>query len=317
MITRVFASNFRTLINFDVGLESLTLLLGPNGAGKTSIFEVIRLVRDFQRGEPIWVDGTLVNPTTTSLFPDSTRCRWQDVAIQTFEIVMNGQGGEFVYRLEIEHDASRERCRVQSEKLAFDGRPLFESTLHDNQLTAQLYRDDGSRGPTGFADWTRSTLPSIQPRPENKLMTWFKQRMGRVIVTRFNPAVIGARAEEENQTLNWDASNFVAWFRHVANLDLELVAKLRPQLQEVITGLVGLSLDPDGAEAKVLKAKFRAGAPRALQRISPSSAAWTSCLTGSAYCLCFTRCSWLPTAKTRSVSMSLRTLSPFAKSILG
>jgi energy-coupling factor transporter ATP-binding protein EcfA2 len=260
MLKRVYASNFRTLINFDVGLDALTLLLGPNGAGKTSIFDVVRLVRDFLRGEPVWIDGKTISATTTELFPISTLTRWQDVDVQTFELALAGRGGEFVYHLEIEHERLRQRCRVRTEKLTFDGRPLFESSLHDNQLTAQLFRDDGSRGPTQLTDWTRSSLPSIQPRPENQLMTWFKERMNRVIVARFNPAVIGARAEDESPTLDWDASNFVAWFRHVANLDLELVAKLRPLLEEVITGLVGLSLDPDGADAKILKARFRVGA---------------------------------------------------------
>lgn len=259
MIKRVYASNFRTLVNFTVPLDPLTLLLGPNGAGKTTIFDVVRLLRDFLRGEPVWMDGKMVGPTTTELFPSSTRTRWQDVDVQSFEIALGGKGGEFVYRLEIEHDRVGQRCRVRTEKLTYDSRPLFESTLHDNQLTAQLYRDDGSRGPTQLTDWTRSSLPSIQPRAENQLMTWFKERMTRVIVTRFNPAVIGARAEEESPSLDWDASNFVAWFRYAANLDLELVAKLRPMLEELITGLVGLSLDPDGADAKILKARFRVG----------------------------------------------------------
>ena len=260
MLKRVYASNFRTLVNFNVEFDPLTLLLGPNGAGKTSIFEVVRLLRDFLRGEPAWVDGRMVSPTTTELFPLSTLTRWQDVDVQSFELVLSGQGGEFAYRLEIEHERVRQRCRVRTEKLTFDKKLLFESSFNDNQLTAQLFRDDGSRGPTQLTDWTRSSLPSIQPREENQLMSWFKERMNRVIVARFNPAVIGARAADESPMLDWDASNFVAWFRQVANQDLELVSKLRPLLQDVITGLVGLSLDPDGGDAKILKAKFLAGA---------------------------------------------------------
>lgn len=260
MLKRLYASNFRTLVNFDVRLDRLTLLLGPNGAGKTSVFDVVRLIRDFLRGEPVWIDGKMIGPTTDELFPGSSLTRWQDVDVQSFELSLGGKGGEFVYHLEIEHERLRQRCRVRAERLTFDGRLLFESGLHDNQLTAQLFRDDGSRGPMQLTDWTRSSLPSIQPRAENQLMTWFKDRMNRVIVARFNPAVIGARAEDESPTLDWDASNFVAWFRHVANLDLELVAKLRPYIEEVITGLVGLSLDPNGSDAKILKAKFVAGA---------------------------------------------------------
>jgi energy-coupling factor transporter ATP-binding protein EcfA2 len=249
MIKRLYASNFRTLVNFEVDFGPLTLLLGPNGAGKTTVFDVIWLLREFLRAEK----------TATDLFSNTTLTRWQHVEVQSFEITVAGQGGEFLYHIEVEHERARQRCRVRAERLTFDGKPLFESGLHEKYLTAQLYRDDGGKGPTGFTDWSRSTIASIQPVPENQLMSWFKERMNRVIVTRFNPAVIGARAEDENPTLSWDAKNFVAWFRHVASLDLELVGKLRPLLEDLIPGLVGLSLVPDGIDAKILRARFRAG----------------------------------------------------------
>ncbi|MBN1341331.1 MAG: AAA family ATPase [Phycisphaerae bacterium] len=248
MIRRLYASNYRTLVNFQVDFDPLTLLLGPNGSGKTTVFDVIRLLCEFLRGEK----------TVSDLFPATTLTRWQDVEVQSFEITVAGEGGEFVYRIELEHEEPRQRCRVRAEKLTFDGRPLFESRLHGNRLTAQLYKDNGDKGPEALTDWSRSTVASIQPVPENRLMSSFKDRMNRVIVTRFNPAVIGARAEEESPTLAWDASDFVAWFRYVASLDLELVTRLRPYLEDVIAGLAGLSLAPDG-EAKVLKAMFRAG----------------------------------------------------------
>ena len=249
MIKRLYASNFRTLVNFEVDFGPLTLLLGPNGSGKTTVFDVLRLVRDFLGGER----------TTTELFAATTLTRWQQVEVQSFEITVAGQGGEFLYHVEVEHEMSRQRCRVRAEKLTFDGKPLFKSQLHENQLTAQLYKDSGDLGPSVLTDWSRSTIASLQPIPENQLLTWFKERMNRVVVTRFNPAVIGARADEENPTLKWDASNFVAWFRHAASLDLELVGKLRPHLEDVVSGLVGLSLVPDGIDAKILRAKFCVG----------------------------------------------------------
>lgn len=249
MIKRLYVSNFRTLVNFEVEFGSLTLLLGPNGSGKTTVFDVIRLIRDFLRGER----------TTTELFATTTLTRWQQVEVQSFEITVAGQGGEFLYHLEVEHEMSRQRCRVRAEKLTFDGKPLFESQLHENQFKAQLYKDSGELGPFVLTDWSRSTIASLQPIPENQLLTWFKERMNRVVVTRFNPAVIGARADEENPTLEWDASNFVAWFRHVTSLDLGLFGKLRPHLEEVISGLVSLSLVPDGIGAKFLQAEFCVG----------------------------------------------------------
>ncbi len=69
MLKRVYASNYRTLINFNIDLRPLTLLLGPNGAGKTTILDVVRLVRDFLRGEPVRSDGKVLSPTTMELFP--------------------------------------------------------------------------------------------------------------------------------------------------------------------------------------------------------------------------------------------------------
>ncbi len=249
MIKRLYASNFRTLVNFEVDFDSLTLLLGPNGSGKTTVFDVIRLVRDFLRGER----------TTTELFAATTLTRWQKVHVLSFEFTVAGKGGEFVYHVDVEHEILRNQCRVRTEKLTFDGKPLFESCLHENQLKAQLYKDDGDLGPSVLTDWSRSTIASLQPIPENQLLTWFKERMNRVVVTRFNPAVIGARSDEENTTLKWDASNFVAWFRYVTSLDMELVGKLRPHLEDMVSGLVGLSLVPDGIDAKVLRAEFCVG----------------------------------------------------------
>ncbi|MBU0719635.1 MAG: AAA family ATPase [Planctomycetes bacterium] len=249
MIKRLYASNFRTLVNFELDFGPLTLLLGPNGSGKTTVFDVIRLVRDFLRGEM----------TTTDLFATTTLTRWQQVEVQSFEITVAGQGGEFLYHLEVEHEASRQHCRVRTEKLTFDGKPLFESQLHENRLTAQLYKDSGDPGPSVLTNWSRSTIALIEPVPENQLMSWFKERMSRVVITQFNPALAGARAEKESPTLKWNASNFVAWFRHVTSLDLELVGKLRPHLEDVVGGLVGLSLVPDGIDAKILRAQFCVG----------------------------------------------------------
>ena len=245
MIKRLYASNFRTLVNFELDFGPLTLLLGPNGAGKTTVFDVIRLICEFLRGE-----------RTKDLFPATTLTRWQQVEVQSFEITVAGQGGEFLYHIEVEHEPLRQLSRVRAERLTFDGKPLFESRLHESRLTAQLYRDDGSTGPTSLTDWSRSTIASIPPVPENRLMTWFKERMNRVIVTRFNPAVVGARAEEESPILDGDARNFVAWFRYVTSLDLELAAKLRSLLGDVINGLESVGLAPDGLAAKILRLQF-------------------------------------------------------------
>jgi len=246
MLRKTYVDNFRTLVNFDLPLGELTLLLGPNGSGKTSVFEAVHAVRDFLCGEK----------TANELFHTGTLTRWETRDTQVFELVLAEPIGEFIYHLEIQHDRTRQRCRVRSERLTHGGHNLFESRLDDEQLRARLYRDNYTAGPELLVDWSRSGVAWVQPRPENTLLTSFKRRMERVIVARLNPAAMGAVADKESPTLAWDASNFVAWFRHVAALDLDLMTKLRPALKEVVLGLDTLSLPSLGDNTKALVAKF-------------------------------------------------------------
>jgi len=246
MLKRVYIDNFRTLVNFDLPLRELTLLLGPNGSGKTTVFEAVHAVRDFLCAEK----------TANDLFDTATLTRWETRDIQVFELTVVEPTGEFVYHLEIQHDRIRKRCRVKSERLTHGGHNLYESKLEDAQLRARLYRDNYTEGPEVLVDWTRSGVASVQPRRDNTLLTSFKRRMEEVVVTRLNPVVMGAVADRESTTLAWDASNFVAWFRYVVSSDLDLMAKLRPMLAEVIVGLDTLSLARHGDDAKALVAKF-------------------------------------------------------------
>jgi predicted ATPase len=249
MIKRLFVDNFRSLVNFDIELGGLTLLLGPNGSGKTTVLDVVRRLREF-----VCEEGT-----TNDLFPASTLTRWQRRDVQVFELTTSEKPGEFTYHLEVEHNMSEQRCRVKWERLLLNGKPLFESRLKDRQLHAQLFRDNLSRGPELLTDWTRSGVGLILPRDDNMLLTGFKDWLGRVLVCRFNPMSMSARSEQETPLLDANATNFVGWLRNATSLDMEFAGRLRPMLEEILAGYNGLSLLPDGEDAKVLKIKFRAG----------------------------------------------------------
>lgn len=41
MISKIYADNFRGLINFELRLGEKNLLLGPNGSGKTTVFDLL------------------------------------------------------------------------------------------------------------------------------------------------------------------------------------------------------------------------------------------------------------------------------------
>ena len=71
MIKRVYADNFRCLVNFELRLDRLNLLLGENGTGKTTVFEVVYRIQQFLAG----------SAKVTALFPSTEQTRWQSVRI--------------------------------------------------------------------------------------------------------------------------------------------------------------------------------------------------------------------------------------------
>jgi ABC-type multidrug transport system ATPase subunit len=51
MIRRIYSDNYKSLVNFELQLQELTLLLGPNGVGKTAILDVVFGLRRLLSGE--------------------------------------------------------------------------------------------------------------------------------------------------------------------------------------------------------------------------------------------------------------------------
>ena len=78
MIQSLFVDNYMTLINFKLELSDISVLVGMNGSGKTSVFEILQKLCSFISGRR----------SVDEVFPASTLTRWQNVNIQTYEIVM-------------------------------------------------------------------------------------------------------------------------------------------------------------------------------------------------------------------------------------
>jgi len=246
MITRLYTDNFKTLVNFALSLGPMNLLLGANGSGKSTVLETIRLIRSF----------VCEDETSTELFPTSSLCRWDKRTTQTFELNLRDNEGTYTYRLEIDHEIDRSRCRVKSERLSYDQKLLYSSTLSEAQLLAQLYHDDGNRGPEVLSDWNRSGVGRLQPRNDNKLLTAFKDGLNNVFVMRINPDRILAESETEDVFPNADMSNFAAWYRHLTQAQPTQVFELTEVLKNVLDGFLTLYLPPGGEKSRPLWAKF-------------------------------------------------------------
>ncbi len=247
MFRRLYIDNYRTLVNFELEFENLTLLLGPNGSGKSSVFEVIHFVRDFISGRK----------TTNEAFTPSSLTRWQERPSQVFEFSLSGNEGTYEYTLHVEHNASRQTCRIHQESLKYNNLLLYKSEMANGQLQAHLFRDDGSKGPSVLTDWSRSAIAAIPERNDYQLMKWFKNCMDRIVIIKLIPVAMDYRSKKESVTLDFHGGDFVSWIRYYTDLDMNLMSQLKPLYEEVLTGFSGLSLVPDGGDAKVLKVVFK------------------------------------------------------------
>jgi predicted ATPase len=239
MIDRIYVDNYKCLVNSDIDLKTLDLFLGDSGTGKTAIFESLLVIKSLAFGEE----------KVNEVLPTSTLTRWQNRSVQTFELTLRGNEGEYKYHLEIDHSRSEDKRRIKLEKLTFNEHPLFEFEMGD----MQLHWDDFREGPAYPFDWERSALPTIMPRNDTKKITWFKRRLEQVYVLRLDPYSMKGRSEEEESSPSSDLSNFASWYRHLSQENPNRISPLFEDLEYVIDGFDALKLPSDGGEKRTMK----------------------------------------------------------------
>lgn len=242
MLKRLYANNFRCLVNFEINLDMLNLLLGPNGSGKSTIFELLFRIRHL-----------LIDKVKTSeVFPAESRTAWFNNNIQTFELDVQGEHGTYTYKITISHNPDIKKQRVDSEQLFYNGQPLFSST----QGIVQLYHDDHTEGPKYPFDWSVSALATIEPRNDNKKLTWFKEWIQKILIIHLQPMAIGSETQEESDWLNRDGTNFASWYRYITQEHQDKTFKLAQTLRNVIPGFYSFKLEQAGKTARILKVGF-------------------------------------------------------------
>ncbi|MBC7835802.1 MAG: ATP-binding protein [Phycisphaerales bacterium] len=246
MLTRLYVDNFRCMVNFECMLGPRQLVLGSNGSGKSSLFDVLRLLRDFcVRGDP--PDP----PAPLTRFGGNSRTRWQTVIEQTFEMDVLGNGGEYTFRLVVDSWGNPERPRVLKEEVKLDGKPIFRFEKGE----VHLFNDRAEAKVQYPFDWHRSALATIAERKDNTKLTWFKRWLGGLLCVQPNPWAMRGIAAAEAERPDLHLSNFADWYRHLRQEsdDIEYVR----DLCEVIEGFVSMRLEGAGEGRREIKVRMR------------------------------------------------------------
>ena len=228
MLKRLYADNFRCLVNFELKFDRVNLLLGENGTGKTTVFEVLYRLQQFVAG----------NAKVLTVFPSAELTRWQTNATQRFELELQVGEANYSYSLLIEHDEDRRKAKIKSETLLLDGKKLF--SFQDGQ--AQLYHDDFLPGPQYPFDWTQSGVGVLQPRPDNKKLTRFRVEMEKIIIAGIHPMRMSSESREDERALSRNMENFVSWYRFLSQEHQGTMLALFQELKKAIPGFDSFSL---------------------------------------------------------------------------
>ncbi|NES24847.1 MAG: AAA family ATPase [Symploca sp. SIO3E6] len=239
MLKRIYIDNFRCLVNFELNFDSINLFLGANGTGKSTVFEVLQKLQAFISGDSK-VEG---------IFKSVDCTRWQTSQVQRFELEILGNEGCYKYELAVDHH--QDKCRVEYERLWFDSQPLLKFELGE----VQLYRDDHSTGSQYSFDWSQSMIPSLMPRSDNKKLTWFRERMARLIIVQIMPHLMVDESHQEERRLSSKMENYVSWYRYLSE-DQGKVAELGNILRDVLDGFTSFKFERVSEQSWVLKLIF-------------------------------------------------------------
>jgi predicted ATPase len=238
MLTRLYIDNFKCFVKFEYRPARTQLILGANGSGKSSLIEALSFLHRFA------VEG--VNVYDSPLLDQRTRWLGQNELVFELEAILDG--GNYVYRLEIE---GFDRPRVKSENVNLDGRPILVFTAGD----VKVYNDSYETLFTSRVDPYRSALATIPQETDTRKLWRLRHWLRGLVCFRINPfAMVAPLAETAQPNPNFDLSNIAAWYRHLAQFLQENTA-LIASLRETLDGFTDLQLLEAGG-ARVLLAQF-------------------------------------------------------------
>ncbi|NEQ76973.1 MAG: AAA family ATPase [Okeania sp. SIO2C9] len=255
MLKKLYVNNFKCLVNFEIKFSNINLLLGANGSGKTTVFEVLHKLQKFILGE---FETTGKYYQVSEIFHQQDLTRWQNLPIQKFELEIAGNGGTYLYVLEIEYqDNSFPRMRY--EKLTFNGKYLFEFNIQGIQGVpgTAIYQEHPNSGGNviKYLDHSRSGVGFISESLKHQKLTSFKKLIANFFIVQINPFAMTTESRQEEKHPKRNMSNYAAWYSHLSQEFLNQIIQLTQELQEIIKGFNSFQNQKSG-EIRTLSAIF-------------------------------------------------------------
>lgn len=243
MLTRIFADNFRALVNFELRPGRLSLFLGDNGSGKTSVLYVLGSLRDL----------IILGRSSSQLFA-YTRTKWETRDLQRFELDIEGSGGIYRYVLEVHHpEGSYDQPLIRSESVSFDGESLYrfsEGEVH-------LYYDDQSEGAVFPFRADQSFLTNLEAGRANRLgrLASFKELIEGLWIIQPNPFAMELSSKQDQPFLAKNGMNFASFFDFLNDERPDIRTALEEHLRRAISEFRYFKLERTG-DAKYLRAVY-------------------------------------------------------------
>ncbi|MCD4654481.1 AAA family ATPase, partial [bacterium] len=246
MIKEIYIDNFRCLTNFRIEPGDFQLWLGDNGSGKTTVLDALRCIQRLIRGDHI-----------DDIFQKNSLTRWDTRLEQTIGFSLLIDDERYKYEITIEYSCQENKRRICREKLVWEESVFFSFDGKD----AHLYRinrntKEAEEGTSFPAGWSRSVIPTIAEREDNKPLVRFREELLKQLLINPVPLVVKDAAESESRSLSGHTENFAQWYRHILQEKPHIGYKAKALLADVLPGFEQLSLREIG-ESRKLTAIFR------------------------------------------------------------
>jgi predicted ATPase len=242
VLTRIFADNFRALVNFEFRPGRLSLLLGENGSGKTSVLNVLGSLHDL-----------IVLGFSTDMF-SHTQTKWETRDVQRLELDFQESDGAYHYALEIQHSrGSHEKPFIRSESVNFDGEPLYRFSEGESHL----FYEDRTAGPVFPFRSDQSFLTNLDLGRAHRMgrLARFRELMAGIWIVQPNPFVMEWVSKQDQSFLMRNGANFASFYEYLNAERPDVRAELEEQLGKALPGFRNLLFRRLG-DTKLLLAIF-------------------------------------------------------------